>query len=290
MDSQLFDILCDTLLDNVAETDVAVLLGGGIDGAATAAAAVAVGHVATAYTFTLAGQKSKDLQAAQAIAQHLGIPHKTIEIQTENVADDFIRLAGDFGCNRKRQYECSYPLMHAFPQITERVVLTGFNADDHFGNTRKANVKQAAMRKAGVSAATRKRVFDADRNALFDELAMDPASQDTWAFAKCVAADAGKILIDPYLSDAVRQFFLDYSHEELYSPRKPLIRAQVAPFIGGLFGHIITGVRYQKGAGVHKLFETLLDDPRINRFDVHYRSVSQLCQRWGREIAAGYVP
>jgi site-specific DNA-cytosine methylase len=45
------------------------------------------------------------------------------------------------------------------------------------------------------------------------------------------------------------------------------------------------GVRLQKGAGVDVLFETLLADARLNRFDPQYRSVAALCERWGAEVA-----
>ena len=42
--------------------------------------------------------------------------------------------------------------------------------------------------------------------------------------------------------------------------------------------------RLQTGGGVNSLFETLLRNPAINRFETKYTKVSPLCQRWGKEV------
>jgi DNA-cytosine methyltransferase len=49
-------------------------------------------------------------------------------------------------------------------------------------------------------------------------------------------------------------------------------------------GSLTVGVRLQTGGSVDTLFETLLLNPAINRFDPKYKAVSPLCQRWGREV------
>jgi hypothetical protein len=51
-------------------------------------------------------------------------------------------------------------------------------------------------------------------------------------------------------------------------------------------GTIAAGVKLQKGGQVDKLFECLIDDPTINRFEKPYRTMSMLCQRWAREVRA----
>lgn len=286
----LFNLLRDSLLAQVADPDVAVLLSGGVDSTSVAASSVAAGLRVCAYTFSLAGYRSEDVDGAKAIARAIGIPLRHIEIPTNHAAEAFVRLAYVYKCRRKTQFECSFPLEYVLPMIDERVVLTGFNADDHYGNTKKVILKYAALAKAGVSADARKAIFDADRRALFDELIDDPNSADTWAFAKRIAAGAGKFLVDPYLDEAVRAYFLRFSHDELCSPLKPLVRAELERLLGATAPSFNAGVRYQKGASVHVLFERLLDDRSVNRFDRIYRSVSPLCQRWGREVAAGYGP
>jgi site-specific DNA-cytosine methylase len=48
----------------------------------------------------------------------------------------------------------------------------------------------------------------------------------------------------------------------------------------------VTRTPSQKGARVDEAFKSLLDDPMINRFLPSAKSMSHLCQRWGREIAA----
>ena len=83
----------------------------------------------------------------------------------------------------------------------------------------------------------------------------------------------------------MRQFFRQFSHDELSPAEKPLIRAAFADALRRLpAGLIAKGVKLQKGGGVHELFQTLIDDPKINRFETRYATVAALCQRWAKEV------
>jgi DNA-cytosine methyltransferase len=94
-------------------------------------------------------------------------------------------------------------------------------------------------------------------------------------------------LLDPYLDLTIHRFFQDYDHDQLSPMEKPVVRDAFAYRLNGLPPNTIAkGVRLQIGGGINELFETLLHEPDINRFEQKYTTVSALCQRWGREVAA----
>jgi C-5 cytosine-specific DNA methylase len=95
----------------------------------------------------------------------------------------------------------------------------------------------------------------------------------------------GKRLFDPYLDEAIREYFLRFDHETLSPPGKPIVRAALVDELRDLpRGSLTVGVKLQTGGGVDALFETLLTDDTINRFEPKYAKVAPLCQRWAKEV------
>ena len=125
----------------------------------------------------------------------------------------------------------------------------------------------------------------------FEHDLKDPRSSQTWWYAQRLAAQHGKQLFDPYLHPAVYEYFLQFHHHQVSPPKKPLVRQALAQELGDLADNgLAVGVRLQIGGGVNQLFSKLLTDPSINRFQKKYRSVSQLCQRWAREVEGDPKP
>ncbi|MHC6157818.1 DNA cytosine methyltransferase [Bradyrhizobium elkanii] len=269
---------------------VALSLSAGIDSITAGLAARELGRRVTAYTFELQGYPSRERERVEVIARHFGWPLKIITVPTGQAASDFRRLAIQHGCRKKTQFEVGFPLLHMFRCIDEREVLTAFNADDHFGNTRKPRVDHARWKKEGLSEAERKRLFDehrADSYAKFDAAGSD----DTYWTAKQIAGSYGKALIDPYERREMREYFSQFSHDELSPFDKPLLRRAYASDLAGLpEGIIAKGERLQIGGRVDKLFFGLLSDLDVNRFEPPYTTVSALCQRWGREVQGDPIP
>ena len=222
----------------------------------------------------------------EVIARHFGWRLDVITVPTHNLAADFKRLAIQYGCKKKVQFEVTLPLLCVFPEIEEREVWTGFNADDHYGNTRKPLLKQFRSKRDGVGVADRKRLFDEYRKDVYRKFD-EPGSGDTWWYARDVAAQHGKDLLDPYLDPAIREHFSGFDHDELSPLGKPIARKAFAEQLKGLPDSAIAkGVRLQIGGRVDELFRTLLANPDINRFETRYTTISALCQRWGREVEA----
>jgi asparagine synthetase B (glutamine-hydrolysing) len=279
---RLPQLLCSAIEARSLHHRVALLLSGGIDSLSVGLALDALGKKVVAYTFDLEGYYSKDRESAEAAARYFGWRLNILTVPCSNIIHDFICLAVELSCRKKVQFEVSFPFLYIFRQIAESEVWSGFNADDHYGNTAKHHRKYWRMAKAGASYADRKKVFDDERREVFRKLD-DPNSGDTWWLAWRIAEQNRKQLLDPYLDPAIRQYFLQFDHERLSSPKKPLIREALgADFLANF--RIVTGVRLQIGSGVDALFETLLDEPYVNRFEKKYTSVSALCQRWGKEV------
>jgi site-specific DNA-cytosine methylase len=283
--SELVSLLCSAVQARSHDDVVALLLSGGVDSTSVGIALQKVGKTVRAYTYRLQGYESRDLEKAKAIARHFDWPLTIITVPTADVARDFMRLAVERRCRKKTQFENTFPMLYVLPRIAETEVWSGYNADDHYGNTKNCILDQKRMAREGASAAERKKAFDAERLGRFERKRSDPES-GTWCYAHRLAVQCGKRLLDPYLDEAIREFFLRFDHEMLSPLKKPLVRAELAEQLRDLpNGSLSVGVRLQTGGGVDALFETLLRDPAINRFETRYEKVAPLCQRWAREVA-----
>jgi site-specific DNA-cytosine methylase len=282
--SELLTLLCSAVRARSRDDAVALLLSGGVDSTSVGIALQKAGKIVRAYTYRLRGYESSDLKKAIAIARHFGWHLTIITVPTADVARDFMRLAVEHRCRKKTQFENTFPLLYMLPRIAEAEVWSGYNADDHYGNSNRFCREQHTMARQGVSPTERKNAFDAYRRECFEKLA-NPESGDTWHYAQRFGARCGKRLLDPYLDEGIREYFLRFDHDQLSPLGKPLIRQALASDLRALpKGSLTCGVQLQTGGSVDELFETLLYDPAINRFDRKYKSISALCQRWGDEV------
>lgn len=284
--SELRDRLRRIVSEKSREDTVALLLSAGIDSVSTGIVCQEVGKTVHAYTYEVQGYRSREREKVEAIARRFDWRLHVVTVPTNKRTADFKRLAIRHGCATKVQFEVLFALLYVIAEIEEREILTGFNADDNYGNTRKPRMDQARLARDGVGAAERKRLFDDYRREVYRKFD-EPGSDDTWWFARDVAAQHGKELLDLYLDPSIREYFLQFDHDQLSSFAKPIVREAFAEPLKGLPESCIAkGVRLQIGGGVPELFRTLLADSDINRFETKYTTVSALCQRWGREVEA----
>jgi DNA-cytosine methyltransferase len=284
MNDDLRTILRDEILARCSVNRVALLLSGGADSFVVGSVCEEVGKEVVAYTYELDGIPSSERPAAEAIARHMGWPLRIVRVPTAGLRSAFLRLAIEHRCSKKTQFEVTYPIAHLIPEIAESDVFTGWNFDDHFGNTREDIMEMTGLRRAGHSDDDLKAHFDASRDAKYAKSDAND-SPDTFWFAYRIALALGKRLIDPSTAKSVRRFFRRFSHDELSPIDKPLIRRIFHDAFARLpNGLIAKGVKLQKGGGVHELFKTLIDDPIINRFETAYTTVSALCKRWAAEV------
>jgi DNA-cytosine methyltransferase len=284
--TKLFSLLCSSVAAGSRDPKVAISLSAGIDSLSTLFALRELGKEVQAYTYELQGYRSQEREKVEAIAQALGVPLRVVTVPTNNLVPDFLRLAIRHRCKKKVQFEVLFKFLYVVPVFDEREIWFGFNADDHYGNTKEAKFEQARLRRQELSLAGRKKAFDRYRQEIYAE-SDRPDSSHTWRFVSELAAAGGKRLLDPYLDPTIREYFSAFDHDQLSSPGKLVVREALAPQLADLPANSIAkGVKLQIGGGVDKLFRTLLANPDINRFETKYRTVAALCQRWGREVEA----
>ena len=212
MNGQLVTLLVSAIQKIGRDCKVGLLLSGGLDSLSVGFALAEAGREMMAYTYELENYSSLDRPKAERIAKHFGWPLRVITVPSTTVREDFLRLAIEHRCRKKVQFEVTHPLLHLFPLIEETEVWSGFNADDHYGNTRQCVLEQDRLKKSGTSASERKEAFDRWRAGAYRKTA---SSASTWWHAQKVAGLNGKRLLDPYLDDAVRDFFHRYDHDQL---------------------------------------------------------------------------
>ncbi len=217
----------------------------------------------TAYTFHLKGEASYDSTKAKEVANAMGWDCVVVEVPTNRVERDFLRLWREFGCVKKTHYECCFPFLYVYPQIKEHEVLSGWAADGYYGLSRKAMQHYRHTKKK----------FDEFRAQYFEE-----QNRAGYLWHHRIAAHYGKRMIAPYLSEPVRRFFWSKDWNELNKPRqKHHVRSAFTEF--SRLGKIKPHLNLQLGAGVDHLFEEkLLSSKRIN-FNGRNR-VMDVCRDW----------
>ena len=167
--NELFSRLCNSVAVRSRDSEVAISLSAGIDSLSTLFALKELGKKVQAYTFELQGYRSQEREKVETIAHRLKVPLRVVTVPTNHVVTDFLRLAIRHRCKKKVQFEVLYKFLYVVPEIDEREIWTGFNADDHYGNTREAVFEQARLRGQGLTTAERKKAFDEYRQEVYAE-------------------------------------------------------------------------------------------------------------------------
>ena len=139
MQIQITDLL-ESYIKTIEDTEVAVLLSGGVDSLSVAFGAARGGKKITAYSFRLDIKDNYDNKKAQQAAKEFGWHHEECIVDTRRLKADFMRLMYDYKCRKKTHFECVFPFMYVYPRIVERAVLTGWGADGYYGVSKKAHI------------------------------------------------------------------------------------------------------------------------------------------------------
>jgi len=257
------NLIIDQIEQQTIDKNVAVLLSGGVDSLSVAFAAHRMGKKVTAYTFHLQDQPSYDATKAAEVAKLMGWDCNIIVVPTNNLQNDFQRLVKEVRCKKKTHFECCFPFLYVYPEIQEDVVLSGWAADGYYGISKKAMIHYGP----GKS----KEKFDEFRDNYYDI-----NNQAGYLWHELIARNNKKQLITPYLSLPVKDFFYSKTWEEVNKPfQKHHVVTAFKEFKKFEFKKHIN---LQLGAGVDKLFETLIDDKFIN-FKFRKR-VMDICRDW----------
>ena len=254
-------ILMDLVNEQSKEQDVAVLLSGGIDSISVAFAAHRLGKTLHCYTMYVDGVVSKDAQNAIDTANEFGWNITTINVPTDNLANDFIKLVTQYGCKKKTQLECTWPFLYVYPHIKEKELLTGWGADGWYGVSKKACMHYKEP----------KEKFDQFRNEYF--AAPNPVGVRQ---QEQLCREYGIKYIAPYFDDRVKEYMMQF---DWYEMNKPFQKVKV---VNAFPEFKRTKVRrhenLQLAAGVPDHFEKLLDNPTVNLYN--RKRVMDLVRDW----------
>jgi asparagine synthetase B (glutamine-hydrolysing) len=254
---------------NFQDKECALLLSGGVDSISTGFMAHRLGKKITAYSFCLDTNVSYDYLKAEEVSNKMDWSFVGVKIPTANLVDDWYRLV-EFGCKKKTHYECLYPFLYVYPEIKEKYVLSGLGADGYYGNQnwgqRKWKIKES------------KENFDAYRDFYFTP------EQQGHTKDKELAAVYKKILITPYITKPVKEYFYQFDWAQLNKPKqKNDVREGFKEF--ELIGKVKNHQHLQgKVSGITELFETLLNNRDINY--LRRGRMLDVCHDWRNGITA----
>ena len=262
MQIQITDLL-ESYIESIEDTELAVLLSGGVDSLSVAFAADRVGKRIKAYSFRLDLHDNYDNEKAKQTAIEFGWSHRECMVDTTNLVEDFLILAKDYQCQKKTHFECVYPFLYVYPHIEERGVLTGWGADGYYGVSKKANIHYKHT----------KEKFDEFRNDYFKE-----KNTAGLIWHNRLAASYDKKHYTPYLDVRIKNFFYEKDWYELNRPmQKHHVRSGYSTELNRIYGAKLHA-NLQLESGVDKVFETLLENKKINH--KNRTRVMDLCRDW----------
>ena len=254
-------ILVEALDKTSKDQNVAVLLSGGVDSNSLAFAAKRLNKNIKAYTFKLQNTPNYDSDKASEVAKLYNFECEVIEVPTNNLEQDFIKLAKEYNCIKKTHFECTFPFLYVYPKIKEYEIISGIAADGHYGVSKKACIHYKSP----------KSKFDEFRIKYFSQ--KNPAGLIQ---QQLLAKQYGKKFIAPYLESDIINFFRKYDWYELNKPfQKHHVVTAFNEFKNFKFKKHIN---LQLGSGINHLFETLIQNKNINL--KNRKRVMDICKDW----------
>lgn len=274
-------LLEDHIKNNVPDSEVAVLLSGGVDSVSVGLAAESAGKEVHAYSFYLDGAPSYDFTKAVEVAHKRNWKFTPIVVPINNLIQDWHKLV-ELKCRKKTHFECVFPFLYVYSKIkNQKYVLTGWGADGYFGPSKKAMMRYSSYKKKRNYVKYCKEHNQKRLN--WNEFRLAYLDGDCAGLKEHtnLATEEKKIHVTPYLDSDVRKLLMSKSFEELNKPKqKYFIRKDFTEL--KKFGTIKPHQNLHLNAGVDKLFETLLNNPEIN-FKGRKRMMD-VCRDWSSGV------
>lgn len=244
MSNELTNLLETIILEQIGDAQhIALLLSGGVDSLSLGFAATNLGLKVNAYTFQIENSPSQDSKVAQKASDIMGWDFNLIRVPIHNLESDFLKLANQYLCQKKTQFECTFPFLYVIPKIQEKYILSGIAADGHFGLSKKAMMHYR----------TPKSKFDTFRKDYFS--GKNPAGQIQ---QKQLIEEYKKIQVAPYLDQRIYDFFIQYDWETINKPYQKMFTLKAYPEYFKQVGRRPHG-NLQLVARIPHYFERLLD-------------------------------
>ena len=254
-----------------------VFLSSGADSNSLLFAALEAGKQPITLSFHMEGIQSRDFRRAELTAKEFGLPFIEVVLPTDVaiLKKECTLLAKKYGCRSKSDFECVWPMYHAFRavakyakrhKVQDPTIFTGHAADIYYVLSKKGNMQY-------------KDRPDDYRNERF----VDPKLSQRHILP-LIAQDLGIKNEIPWVDKKILKAFLGSSIADVNKPR------QKEPSRLAFEQHFARTKVYQHtnfqlgDSGIAKHFEILLDDPEWNP-EGRYRAVigvyNELCRRLG---------
>jgi len=193
-------------LSAITEDRVGLLLSGGVGSTALLFALQELGKQITAYTFTMEGHISSDFSRARKTAKMFGIEFVPVFLprDLDVLKRDMLEIAHSGVAKKKTDFECSWPMLYAYPAVREHVLVAGMGDDCHFCLSKKGLIHYAHTGR-----------IDEFRQKLYanEGYAQRPMHE-------LLARRYGLDLFLPYLSPAMKSIFLGTTWEDVNKPKQ----------------------------------------------------------------------
>lgn len=224
------------------DKSVAILLSSGVDSQSVLFSLLSMNITPIVYSFTLDTHESTDFKKAKQIANLYDLEFVPILLPTDiDILKSDIKILKSLGAIKKTDFECGWPMLHAYRQIKEEVIASGLGADGHFCISKKGMIHY-------------KDRIDEFRDSLFDNV-----SYAQQPIHKLLSVEYNKLLYFPFLDYEIREYFRGKSWDEINKPKqKQTIRDTYPVEFEKCKPTLHTN--YQKGdSGIDKLFVSLLN-------------------------------
>ena len=136
-------VLESIVTDKCKDSEVALHLSGGVDSCCLGFCAEEIGKKVTSYCFRIKDKPNPDSISAEHISKEMGWDFNLIELpdDIETLISDVKLLASQYDCEKKTQFECTWPFIYIYPEIKEKYILSGLGADSHYGLSRSSHTK-----------------------------------------------------------------------------------------------------------------------------------------------------
>lgn len=243
-------LLVNVIRNEVPTDNVGILLSGGVDSLSLGFAADRAGKRVDAYTFHLDGDKSYDALKAEEVSAKFGWDCKTIVVPKDNLVQDFLRLVKDYDCRKKTHFECTFPFLYVFPEITNKYLLSGIGADGYYGVSKKAVLHYKEP----------KEKFDQFRRNYFM-----PYNVTGFRQIEQLCNERNIKLVHPYIyHEEVSEYFFEFDWYQLNKPKQKQVVREAFKEEFSRITNVKEHINLQLGSNIDHLFEKLLDDKMLN--------------------------
>lgn len=227
--------------------DIGLMLSGGIDSSSILYSLLELGIKPHCYSFYLENYESKDLKSARRLCKNYKLQLTEIEIPRNTIKDNLIKLAS-LGCTRKTQFETKIHYCYLFPQIKEKILFGGLEADNLQGTVRSM-ILQASKEPVKFKE-LREKAYNYGLNINYP---IDYKLADQYGFK----------LVYPFMDKEIYEFYLQFDWQYLNKPYEKwiLLNAFNKYFQkDGYRRHL----DMQQGSMMKNYCSTLVDDKNIN--------------------------